>query len=91
MNAFAALVILSQITLQDFLDLQSNERLRMFGHLVGLNRVVFFWLISYLSVRLIAFQSRFNVVFEVRCSEMSAGNASPPTKAVDVEFGSTAS
>lgn len=40
MNFFAACVILCQNSLQDFLDLTSEERVSQFGRLVGQERMV---------------------------------------------------
>jgi len=40
MNVFVASVILSQVGLEEFLDASPEDRLQMFGPLVGMDRMV---------------------------------------------------
>lgn len=40
MNHFVAAMILTQTTLDEFLDCSSDERMQMFGPLVGWERIV---------------------------------------------------
>jgi hypothetical protein len=79
MNVFAAAVILSKNNLDDFLDKPAEQRVKEFGHLIGLDRIVRSVLVSIYTAIESSHKRAFNNLIARRMEAMQLPSSSPPT------------